>query len=200
MLSLNRVTAAPALPPGPRLPGRLTRNAQALLTMLTGRERPATAYDLYDELRSGGHNTGLTTIYRGLHSLAESGAVHEFRIGDQSAYLVCPAEPHEHLICRVCGRVSNSTSTPPAAGRPSRRTSASRSSSNASSSTVAAIAVAAKPAASDGATLVAARPGGCPGRRWLAAPAESAWCHRPDSRNQPGPGQGGRAPDRAGSP
>jgi Fe2+ or Zn2+ uptake regulation protein len=105
VFSLNRVTVTPALPPGPRLPGRLTRNAQALLAMLTGRERPATAYDLYGELRSGGHNTGLTTIYRGLHSLTEAAAVHEFRIGDQSAYLVCPAEPHEHLICRVCGRV-----------------------------------------------------------------------------------------------
>jgi len=44
-------------------------------------------------------------VYRALNALLEAGAVHEFRIGDQSAYLVCPPEPHEHLICRICGRI-----------------------------------------------------------------------------------------------
>jgi Fur family ferric uptake transcriptional regulator len=105
MFTLDPVRAVPALPPGPRPRGRLSRNAQVVLAMLTGRERPATAHDLHDELRSAGKNTGLTTIYLALHALAEAGAVHEFRTGDQSAYLVCPADPHEHLICRVCGRV-----------------------------------------------------------------------------------------------
>jgi Fur family transcriptional regulator, ferric uptake regulator len=83
----------------------LTRNARALHAMLLGRDHPATANDLYEELRAAGEHTGLTTIYRSLHALAEAGVVHEFRTVDQSAYLICPPEPHQHLICRSCGRV-----------------------------------------------------------------------------------------------
>ncbi len=83
----------------------MTRNTQLVLDTLTGRERPTTAYDLYDELRRGARRVGITTVYRALNALLEAGVVHEFRIGDQSGYRVCPPEPHEHLICRVCGRV-----------------------------------------------------------------------------------------------
>lgn len=75
--------------------------------LLTGRDRPATAYDLYGELRHSHQHLGMATVYRALNALHEDGVIHEFRIGDQSAYLVCPPEPHEHLICRVCGRVQS---------------------------------------------------------------------------------------------
>jgi Fur family ferric uptake transcriptional regulator len=75
--------------------------------MLLGREQPATATGLYEELRAAGDRTGLSTVYRGLHALLEAGLVHEFRTFDQSAYLVCPAEPHQHLICRSCARVQH---------------------------------------------------------------------------------------------
>jgi Fe2+ or Zn2+ uptake regulation protein len=103
MSSLRQVSAT--VPPGPRRAPRLTRTAQTVHQMLLGREHPTTANDLYSELRAAGHHTGLATIYRSLHTLAEAGVAHEFRIADRSAYLICPNEPHEHLICRSCGRV-----------------------------------------------------------------------------------------------
>ena len=98
----------PAVLPAPtsdRQARRLTRNARAVLEVLRGRDRPVPAQDLHIELRARGDRIGLTTVYRNLHALAEAGHVHQFRTGDQTSYLACAPEPHEHLICRTCGRI-----------------------------------------------------------------------------------------------
>lgn len=84
---------------------KLSRNVGILYDLLTTRDHPATARDLHDQLRTAGSRIGLSTIYRNLHTLAEATTVHQFRTGDETSYLACPPEPHEHLICRGCGRV-----------------------------------------------------------------------------------------------
>ena len=84
---------------------RLVRNARAVLDVLRGRDRPLTAQELHTELRARGERTGLTTVYRYLHALAQIGQLHQFRADDHTAYLACDPTPHDHLICRTCGRI-----------------------------------------------------------------------------------------------
>lgn len=76
-----------------------------MLAALDGREIPATAQDLFVELREDGHGLGLATVYRALHVLREQELLHEFTGAEGTAFRACSREPHHHLVCRECGRV-----------------------------------------------------------------------------------------------
>jgi Fur family ferric uptake transcriptional regulator len=69
-------------------------------------ERFRSAQDIYAGLRASGSKIGLTTVYRALQTLSESGEVDVLRTDDGEAiYRACRTEEHHHhLVCRVCGR------------------------------------------------------------------------------------------------
>ncbi|WP_051111090.1 Fur family transcriptional regulator, partial [Rhodococcus rhodnii] len=62
------------------------------------------AQDLHDELRRRGEGIGLTTVYRTLQSLADSGTVDVLRTDTgEAVYRRCSSGHHHHLVCRRCG-------------------------------------------------------------------------------------------------
>ena len=63
------------------------------------------AQELYESIRSTGTPIGLTTVYRTLQALTESGEVDSVRREDgESIYRRCGEEHHHHhLVCRGCG-------------------------------------------------------------------------------------------------
>lgn len=63
------------------------------------------AQDLYADLRSAGHKIGLTTVYRALQTMTDTGEVDVLNIGDEQVYRACGTEEHHHhLVCRTCGK------------------------------------------------------------------------------------------------
>ena len=86
-------------------PQRATRQRAAVSDVLARATGFRSAQELHDELRSEGASVGLTTVYRHLQSLADSGAVDVLRSDDGEArYRACPTdEHHHHLVCRGCG-------------------------------------------------------------------------------------------------
>ncbi|WP_283134860.1 Fur family transcriptional regulator [Rhizohabitans arisaemae] len=64
------------------------------------------AQDIYASLRAEGAKVGLTTVYRQLQALTESGEVDMLRTDDgESVYRACATDQHHHhLVCRKCGR------------------------------------------------------------------------------------------------
>jgi Fur family ferric uptake transcriptional regulator len=64
------------------------------------------AQEIYAGLRASGSKIGLTTVYRALQVLSESGEVDVLRTDEGEAiYRACrTGEHHHHLVCRVCGR------------------------------------------------------------------------------------------------
>ncbi|MBO2446517.1 transcriptional repressor [Actinomadura barringtoniae] len=64
------------------------------------------AQDIYADLRSDGSKIGLTTVYRALQALSDSGEVDVLRTADgEAVYRACRTdEHHHHLVCRACGR------------------------------------------------------------------------------------------------
>ena len=64
------------------------------------------AQDIYATLRADGARIGLTTVYRALQALSESGEVDVLRTDEgESVYRACrTGEHHHHLVCRACGR------------------------------------------------------------------------------------------------
>ena len=89
---------------GSRAP-RSTRQRAAVNDILGELEEFRTAQQLHDELRRSGNSIGLTTVYRTLQALAETGGVDVIRTGDgEAAYRRCSTGHHHHLVCRSCGR------------------------------------------------------------------------------------------------
>ncbi|MDA0564032.1 transcriptional repressor [Streptomonospora sp. S1-112] len=64
------------------------------------------AQDLYADLRSEGSKIGLTTVYRALQALSDSGEVDVLRTDDgEAVYRACITDSHHHhLVCRGCGK------------------------------------------------------------------------------------------------
>jgi Fur family ferric uptake transcriptional regulator len=64
------------------------------------------AQDVHARLRAAGTRIGLTTVYRALQAMADSGEVDVLRQPDgESVYRRCSTpRHHHHLVCRECGR------------------------------------------------------------------------------------------------
>jgi Fur family transcriptional regulator, ferric uptake regulator len=85
---------------------RTTRQRSAVSSLLDETEEFRSAQDLHAELRRRGDGVGLSTVYRTLQALAESGDVDVLRTDDgEAVYRRCgQAHHHHHLVCRSCGR------------------------------------------------------------------------------------------------
>lgn len=91
----------PALPEGTRP----TRQRKAVVAALRTVDDFRSAQDIHDLLRRGGDNVGLSTVYRTLQAMADSGAVDVLRTEEgEAVYRLCSSTHHHHLVCRGCGR------------------------------------------------------------------------------------------------
>jgi Fur family transcriptional regulator, ferric uptake regulator len=88
---------------------RATRQRLTVLEALRGREGSVTAQDLHMELRQAGEPVGLTTVYRTLASLAESGFLDTFSREGEQAFRLCADGHHHHLVCETCNKVEEIT-------------------------------------------------------------------------------------------
>lgn len=86
-------------------PQRATRQRSAVTDVLAEATGFRSAQELHEELRRTGASVGLTTVYRHLQALSDSGVVDVLRSDDGEArYRACPTEDHHHhLVCRSCG-------------------------------------------------------------------------------------------------
>ena len=94
----------PPTPPA-RSP-RASRKRSALVDLLAGLESFSSAQEIHRALRQRGETVGLSTVYRNLQALAETGDLDTLRHEDgEVLYRKCGDRHHHHLVCRTCGRV-----------------------------------------------------------------------------------------------
>ena len=84
---------------------RPTRQRTAVAAALASLDGFTSAQALHEALRARGESVGLTTVYRHLQALADSGEVDALRTdGGETVYRQCRGEEHHHhLVCRTCG-------------------------------------------------------------------------------------------------
>ena len=84
---------------------RGTRQAEAVAAVLDGLPGFCSAQQIYAELRGRGEQVGLTTVYRHLQLLSETGRVDSIRdASGEILYRRCQSGAHHHhLTCRNCG-------------------------------------------------------------------------------------------------
>lgn len=95
----------PSASTGPDGPQRRTRQRAAVDRILNHTEDFRTAQQVHDELRHNGEKIGLTTVYRSLQLMADTGELDAIRNADgEMTYRRCSGGHHHHLVCRSCGR------------------------------------------------------------------------------------------------
>ena len=89
---------------GSRAP-RATRQRAAVSALLDRLDDFRSAQDIHEELRRSGEGIGLTTVYRTLQALVDSGELDVLRTDSgEAVYRRCSDHHHHHLVCRECGR------------------------------------------------------------------------------------------------
>jgi Fur family zinc uptake transcriptional regulator len=87
---------------------RLTEQRKTILRLLCASDKPISAYELLDQMRSVVKNPAPPTVYRALDFLLEQGLVH--KLESLHAYVGCTHPDHPHasqfLICDDCGEVT----------------------------------------------------------------------------------------------
>ena len=101
MESPDKSAASSTAAPAPRR----TRQRAAVDEILSHLEEFRTAQQIHDVLRHQGDSVGLTTVYRTLQAMVDSGELDALRTDDgETAYRRCSRGHHHHLVCRSCGR------------------------------------------------------------------------------------------------
>jgi len=63
-----------------------------------------TASQIHEELRRDGDRIGLSTVYRALQAMTDTGELDSIRTPEgETAYRRCSDGHHHHLVCRSCG-------------------------------------------------------------------------------------------------
>lgn len=84
---------------------RATRQRLTVLEALRDRADAVTAQELHGELRAGGAGIGLTTVYRTLTALTDTGFLDTFTRDGEQAFRRCGTRHHHHLVCESCNKV-----------------------------------------------------------------------------------------------
>ncbi len=84
-----------------------TKQRKAILHILSNKELPATAEDVYLELREQDIAANLSTVYRTLETMSECGLIKKMRIvGEEKAFFEFFRVLHRHfLICLSCRKM-----------------------------------------------------------------------------------------------
>jgi Fur family ferric uptake transcriptional regulator len=85
---------------------RTTRQGGVVRDTLSAADSFRSAQTVYADLRAGGETIGLSTVYRHLQSLVNSGAADTLQTGEgEVLYRLCgeSTRHHHHLVCRSCG-------------------------------------------------------------------------------------------------
>lgn len=84
---------------------RNTRQRGEVMALLREIDGARSAQQLHMMLRDRGAKVGLTTVYRTLQLLVDSGDADATRLpGGEQLFRLCSQTHHHHLVCRGCGK------------------------------------------------------------------------------------------------
>ena len=84
---------------------KYSRQRESIKACLMSRKDHPTADALYTSIREQFPNISLGTVYRNLNLLVELGEIRKLSCGDGTDHFDYDTSPHDHYVCRQCGRV-----------------------------------------------------------------------------------------------
>lgn len=93
---------------------RTTKQRKAILDILKSRKLPATAEDVFLELKVKDISANISTVYRTLDTMFENRIINKFNIvGDDRAFYELASVKHRHfLVCIGCKAITPITGCP----------------------------------------------------------------------------------------
>ncbi len=90
---------------------RPTEPRRTVVDEILGRRTPFTSAELWEAIQEKAPGVGRATVFRTLDLMGKLGVVQRIHRdaedGRCHAYLACDETHHHHLICNVCGRVTD---------------------------------------------------------------------------------------------
>ena len=84
---------------------KLTRQREAILQVVRGREDHPTANEIFQDALQLLPTISYATVYNSLRFLKEAGLVHEIKFGDSASRYDRETGRHDHAICTDCGKL-----------------------------------------------------------------------------------------------
>ncbi len=86
---------------------RYSKPREAILSIFGERKQHISAEKLFQELKERGEELSLSTVYLNLRVLSTAGLLREFQGGNGETVFDNNTSPHDHLVCKVCGTVTD---------------------------------------------------------------------------------------------
>ncbi len=84
----------------------MTKNSNLILDLITNSHDHPTAEDIYYKIRMDGRKMSMATVYNSLNTLCEDGLIRRVNF-DGKAERYDKTVPHDHMICSVCGKITD---------------------------------------------------------------------------------------------
>lgn len=96
----------------PSGPKRLTRHRLTVLQAVAARPTHLSAAQVYDAVYRSQPRIAFATVYNALHYLVGAGLIAEVRRPDGVVAYDRNTVPHDHIVCRGCGRLDDVPAEP----------------------------------------------------------------------------------------
>src|SRR5262249_45177375 len=93
--------------PAPQHSARLTRHRQAVFDTIAAQSAHLTAAEIYEAVQHTQPHIAFATVYNALHYLVHARLIAEVRRPDGVIAYDRNTAPHDHIICRRCGRLDD---------------------------------------------------------------------------------------------
>jgi Fur family peroxide stress response transcriptional regulator len=91
----------------------LTSHRQTVFQVVQQSHDHPTAREVFDRAQKKAPKLSFATVYNSLKFLSENGYIRAHNFGEDSARYDGMMERHDHLVCRVCGKVEDFTEIKP---------------------------------------------------------------------------------------
>ncbi|MDB5103474.1 MAG: transcriptional repressor [Fibrobacteres bacterium] len=85
----------------------LTPHRIAVLELVRAGEDHPTAREVFERSARQSPRLSFATVYNALKYLTDAKLLRTIRVGDDAVRYDAVMEPHQHLVCRVCGRIDD---------------------------------------------------------------------------------------------
>lgn len=85
----------------------MNRSSQLVLSVLQSECRHMDATEVWDLLRKRGEEISMATVYNSVKSLQETGEIRVIQRPGEGALYDARLDPHAHLHCENCGKLSD---------------------------------------------------------------------------------------------
>jgi len=84
----------------------MSENGKIILDIVSNANNHPTAEDIYQQVHAEGKKMSMATVYNNLNMLANEGLIRRLTVDGKSEHYDNTTR-HDHLVCGVCGKISD---------------------------------------------------------------------------------------------